>query len=796
MLEWLKIYTNLGWALFPCSRKTKKPITKHGFLDASLNWTQVEEWYREYPHCAWGVATSADRGVIDIDPRNGGSESLAALIAEHGPIPSTPKVKTGSGGVHYWLRFPPGTRSGKIGEGIDLKAEGGYVIVPPSKIDIPEHQGRDYCWDVPPWDATLAEAPAWIASKPKPKEADAENPWVVRGDDDLLTHPGSPEGERRKTLVRLVGSHLAQKDREAIILAMAEAWASRCQPPFDEWRKHVDGLVVKDGATRDTTYSSSTDMPKVYNDYTDTRSRKEESCNETPFTLPPDAYHGLFGEMLHAVSPETEADPSGVLLGWLTCFGNIVGRGAWAEANDGVLHHPALYIGIVGITGGGKGGCASASLWPFREIEPAWASTCIANGVGSGEGLVERIADVAIDGNGKAVGAADKRCLLRLAEMSGCFKLGRRDGSTLSEKMREAWDGFPIHVVNRKSNALSASDYAVSVCGDITPGMLGKMEASGTEGFDGWMNRFLWAKMRDDTPDLDDERRSIGDVLKPYLERLKSALAFAKTVGRMERDAEAWALWKEVYGALRRSGQSVPHTDRARPQILRISMIYALTDCSKVIRREHLQAALGVWQYCRESAKSLFPKQQTAQPDPLWLQVLNTITASPSIKRGDLTTAFKHKAKADELDGVLTGLEAKGLAYRRTLQGGGRPAECWFPGKPDGDGDGESSQHYNSSFSSSLSSAEDAAGKASKPDLETTEIDKEDFPAFPADGLASSVSPEQEEVVKQNHSRPSYIRIADISPPPNSPLDAEADEALDDDDFLSAFCHKEERGLL
>ena len=70
----------------------------------------------------------------------------------------------------------------------------------------------------------------------------------------------------------------------------------------------------------------------------------------------------------------------------------------------------------------------------------------------------------------------------------------------------------------------------------------------------------------------------------------------------MRRDQDAAALWKEHYGELKRSGDSVPHTDRARPYVVRLSMLYALADRSAVIGADHLRAALAVWDYCRASA--------------------------------------------------------------------------------------------------------------------------------------------------------------------------------------------------
>jgi hypothetical protein len=806
VIENLKVYHMMAWPLFPChssGAKAKAPLTTHGFKDASLDWQQIEAWYQQFPGCAWGVATSAKRAVLDVDVNKGGSESLARLIAERGALPATPKVITGSGGYHYWLRCPAGTPCGKPFPGIDRKAEGGYVIVPPSRIAIPEHEGRAYTWAVRPWEIAIAEAPTWfLGLKQMPKAsaeatAEADDPWVVQeASADLLSHPGSPEGERRKTLCQLVGVHLARGDSNGSIKAMAEAWASRCSPPLGEWEKHVLGILRRE-ALKLTTIPSplpsaglsvslehgkegNNSQPEAHaqaefffsfppsaNGETESGEARERLSAETltaeasaaqveakgsspgsvadaylPGTsLEPDsmaasakaeafargqgleptasaepqadwpslsaeAYHGLLGEMLKAISPQTEADPSGILLGWLTCFGNIVGRGAWVTVGPR-LHHPALYVGIVGKTSDAKGDSWAASLWPFKQLEPAWASSCIAHGVGSGEGLLDRIADAqtVIDKKGNAQvipGAPDKRCLLRLSELSQCFKKGRRENSTLSEYLREGWDGEPIHLPNRKGNALSASDYAVSVYGDVTPGVLRKTLETGTEGFDGFANRFLWAAVK--------RSRFLPsggsmESLKPYLGRLQPALAFAKQAGELKRDADAEALWNEVYPSLATSGDDVPHTDRARPYALRLAMLYALADESKVIRAEHLRAALAVWAYCRQSARLIFGERHGPTPDePLWLRLLNAIGKVPGIRRSELLRTFR-SVSADELDGLLAGLEAKGLAHRRMVSpdGGGRPAECWYPGpKPDGQGqehgrDGESQVNDNHS---------------------------------------------------------------------------------------------------
>jgi hypothetical protein len=531
---------------------------------------------------------------------------------------------------------------------------------------------------------------------------------------------------------------------------MAEAWASRCTPPLPEWAKHVDGLLRREEAKaeglRMTTPSNayapdnavcnspepepaseltnSEPSPQVPADGISPAQADADSVSpaqDSPLpsaelvssfaqadgeaeqgeqaglsaesqcpTLPAEAYHGLLGEMLTAITPETEADPSAVLLGWLTCFGNLVGRSAWVTVGPR-LHHPALYVGIVGRTSDGKGDAWAVAKWPFAQVEPEWASKCICNGVGSGEGLVERVADLRLDKDGNAQGGEDKRCLLRLSEMSRVFRLNRRENATLSDNLKEAWDGEPIHVPNRRKagNALSASDYAISMVGDIQPEPLNRLLETGMEAWDGFANRFLWAKVRSMNDDLDDGGSM--EPLRPFLDRLKDALAFAKQAGEVVWDAEAAQLRKANYPMLKRSGDTIPHTDRLKAQVWRLAMLYALVDRSAVIRAEHYRAAFAVVEYCRSSAKMLFGGQQTAEADPLWLRLLNAIGKAPGINRTGLRDVAGHKVKAEEIEEALGKLEAQGMAYKQMIrpEGGGRPAECWFPGKPEGDGDGD-----------------------------------------------------------------------------------------------------------
>lgn len=144
----------------------------------SHGWTpQAFDDMRVFDGLNIGILTGQDVVVLDIDPRNGGTETLAALLIEHGPLPKTWTVETGGGGQHYYFAPPrplkpletyPSAMSLK-GSGVELKGAGGYVVGPTSA----HASGRVYEWSVSPEDCELAPLPFWVEQvcKPLPHEA-------------------------------------------------------------------------------------------------------------------------------------------------------------------------------------------------------------------------------------------------------------------------------------------------------------------------------------------------------------------------------------------------------------------------------------------------------------------------------------------------------------------------------------------------------------------------------------------------------------------------------------------------
>ena len=132
-------YAGRGWRIFPIKPLDKKPLTKHGFKDASVSPSIIEAWWKKYPTANIGLATGQASGlvVLDVDGQEG-FESLDKLLAHYNgkPMPYTEIVRT-SRGIHIYFALPQGERlpcsTGQgIEKGLDVRGDGGYVILPPS----------------------------------------------------------------------------------------------------------------------------------------------------------------------------------------------------------------------------------------------------------------------------------------------------------------------------------------------------------------------------------------------------------------------------------------------------------------------------------------------------------------------------------------------------------------------------------------------------------------------------------------------------------------------------------------
>ncbi len=140
----------------------KHPRTPHGFKDASTDEKQIRAWWGQWPYANIGIGTGGGLVVVDVDPRHQGDKTLAKLERKNGRLPDDAKGISGGGGPHYYLTLPKGAAivsgTNMLGAGIDVKADNGYVIAPPSL----HGSGKRYRWANGKMPAKIPSAPAWL----------------------------------------------------------------------------------------------------------------------------------------------------------------------------------------------------------------------------------------------------------------------------------------------------------------------------------------------------------------------------------------------------------------------------------------------------------------------------------------------------------------------------------------------------------------------------------------------------------------------------------------------------------
>jgi hypothetical protein len=215
-----------------CRTPGKHPLLTNGRDGASTDPEVIRAWWSRWRKANIGILTGGESGllVLDVDYRAGGSESLADLLHEHGPLPDTPEALTGNG-RHLYFSWPDGARSGNIGLGLDVKGSGGYAVAPPSLHAC----GRRYEWEsaAHPDDGPLAEPPAWARAGRAPRE---------RLDVGAVLADLKP-GNRNDGFSRLTGRlHHAGLSPEDILLLLGP-YAERCGFDPEELRAEVEGIT-------------------------------------------------------------------------------------------------------------------------------------------------------------------------------------------------------------------------------------------------------------------------------------------------------------------------------------------------------------------------------------------------------------------------------------------------------------------------------------------------------------------------------------------------------------------------
>lgn len=379
-----------------------------------------------------------------------------------------------------------------------------------------------------------------------------------------------------------------------------------------------------------------------------------------PDPLAPEAFHGIAGDFCRKIEPQTEADPAALLFQFLIVFGNILGRSPhfMVEATG---HHCNEFLLLIGNTSKGRKGTSWDHVRNIAKlIDPEWESECIKSGLTSGEGLIFNVRDGGVE---------DKRLVAYESEFATVLKIIERKDNTLSPTMRDAWDRGHLRTLS-KNSPIKATDAHISIVSHITKEEL-KIRLSNTESVNGFANRFLFACVKRSKL-LPEGGRTVD--LSGIIPGLKKAVEFSQTIKEMHRDEEARTFWSGIYGHLTREQPGILGGILARDSahVVRLSMIYALLDCSEAIRKEHIMAALACWKYVESSVKFIFDKMTG---DPVADQIFQEALAAGTvgITRTAISDIFKRNHPAERIKQAIDILLSTGKVRVGITATEGRP---------------------------------------------------------------------------------------------------------------------------
>ncbi len=407
----------------------------------------------------------------------------------------------------------------------------------------------------------------------------------------------------------------------------------------------------------------------------------------TNWPAPPsvDAFFGLAGEFVVLVQPHTEADNVALLLQFLVGFGNVIGRSAHFVA-ESHRHYGNLFLTLVGDTAKGrKGSSWSHVLRVLRMIDEPWATNGIGSGLSSGEGLIWQVRDATeqqrpIKEKERDLGIADKRLLVIEEEFVRVLASMGRDSNTLSAVLRQAWDSGDLRTMTKSSPTRSTGAH-LSIVTHVTRAELRRAMAE-TEHTNGFANRFLWACVRR-SKSLPEGGRIHEVDFESFVRRMRAAVKFAAEVGRIDRDDQARHRWCRVYDVLSagKPGLLGAVTARAEAQVMRLACLYALLDLSPVIKLNHLNAGLALWDYCERSTAHIFGSSLGDRTADTLLAELRQVADIGLTRTEMLHRVFNKNKSAGEIADALRLLHDNGLAYRKDdpVPAVGRSAERWFP---------------------------------------------------------------------------------------------------------------------
>jgi hypothetical protein len=414
--------------------------------------------------------------------------------------------------------------------------------------------------------------------------------------------------------------------------------------------------------------------------------------------------YGLAGDVGNTAAATTEANRYAVCMGYLSFLSAMAGRDAYLPVGN-TRHHARLFTLHVGRSSRGRKGDALSLVHRIRHaidkretvrgtVGGSLLGQVHTGGLSSREGLVMFIHDGFQQGKDETPAIDDKRLWVVESEFANVLQQAKRDGNTLSSALRDAWDGVSIKPATKTARTW-ATDPHIGIAGAITPTELCEMMKA-RELSNGFANRFLifWAE-RDRLvpfPTATDE-----ETLNRLVERTEDVLRFMRgnypaefDTRQMGMSQAAQVAYKKLYrGELNKGTGSIKLDgilERRAPMLLRLAMLFAMTDQTLTIEVHHIEAAWAWVSYSVDSVRYIFKESAAGEIDAERLaaaseRLLEYLTTKREATRKEITNeCFQKRAPAGGLDAVITELlnttppkiETIAMPRRDGLSGKGR----------------------------------------------------------------------------------------------------------------------------
>jgi hypothetical protein len=562
-------YARGGIPVFPLQPRGKEPRTNHGLKDATTEEPTIMTWWQSCPAANIGMptGTSSGRVVLDVDPRHGGEESYVKLQQQYGDIPPTRTSRTGGGGLHLvFASKAPRIRNsaGKLGPGLDIRGEGGYIVAPPSV----HASGKRYEWMDPA--TPIAELPEWLAAllrePDRPTPATSANGCI-------------PEGQRNSKLASLAGTMRKRgMSPEAIEAALLADNTARCIPPLPEPEvrqiaksvgKYPPGQVMSNGRRPDIEEEDEPEEPQ-----------------EPPAVsvFPEIAWREVFQTYREAMQGTTEATDVAHFAALWGATALLLRRKVWIPY--GMQVYPNVYLVLFGPTGDRK----TTGARGLPNLLPESSRVKILQGIGSGEGVADWLAPAPDSTTPISQGVF-------LEELSALLTLGRWEGSTLKECLTQVWDCPARYEKKYRKAPINLHEPTLSLLACTTPALFWQ-GVSEVDLHSGFCNRLLYltgpVKAPIPLPGEPDSYKQMA--VRKVLASLDSCYE-----GKASLEPAARALWEEFYYAWRAENLEPSlkaATERVPTYCMKLTLVYAaLEGTLPTITAEQITAAIAVGRY-------------------------------------------------------------------------------------------------------------------------------------------------------------------------------------------------------